>query len=95
VTTPGTPTRRRFLSASGRWAGTPACIQVVRSAAETITAVQRAYDAGRRTTVRGGGHCYENFSAGNDGGVLIDLSGLDHWDPHNVCNHAQSIVAPA
>ncbi|HEY9242576.1 MAG TPA: FAD-binding oxidoreductase [Streptosporangiaceae bacterium] len=131
MTTSGTPSRRRFLSASGllagagvlggagsrrsaehrsqaapapaetpdytrlppiypddpryptmrmgfnrRWVGAPAYIQVVRSAAETVAAVQRAHDAGRRITVRGGGHCYENFSAGNDGGVLIDLSGM-------------------
>ena len=59
-----------------RWAGAPAYIQVVRSAAETVTAVQRACDAGKRITVRGGGHCYENFSAGNNGGVIIDLSGM-------------------
>ena len=49
---------------------------MVRSAAETVAAVQRAHDAGLRITVRGGGHCYENFSAGNDGGVIIDLSGM-------------------
>ena len=59
-----------------RWAGTPAYIQVTRSAAETVAAVQRAYDAGLRITARGGGHCYEDFSAGNDGGVIIDLSGM-------------------
>ena len=59
-----------------RWVGTPAYIQVVRSAAETVAAVQRAYDAGLRITARGGGHCYEDFSAGNDGGVIIDLSGM-------------------
>ncbi len=74
------PKDPRYLTMSmgfnRRWAGTPGYIQVVRSAAETITAVQRAYDAGRRITVRGGGHCYENFSAGNDGGVIIDLSGM-------------------
>ncbi len=59
-----------------RWTGAPAYIQVVRSAAETVAAVQRVHDAGVRITVRGGGHCYENFSAGNDGGVIIDLSGM-------------------
>ncbi len=29
-----------------------------------------------RITVRGGGHCYENFSSGNHGGVIIDMSGM-------------------
>src|SRR3984885_5608983 len=59
-----------------RWVGSPAYIQVVRDASETVAAVQRAHDAGLRITVRGGGHCYENFSSGNDGGVIVDLSGM-------------------
>jgi FAD/FMN-containing dehydrogenase len=59
-----------------RWVGSPAYIQVVRNAGQAVAAVQRAHDAGLRITVRGGGHCYENFSSGNDGGVIIDLSGM-------------------
>jgi FAD/FMN-containing dehydrogenase len=59
-----------------RWVGGPAYIQVVRNAGQTVAAVQRAHDAGLRITVRGGGHCYENFSSGNYGGVIIDLSGM-------------------
>jgi FAD/FMN-containing dehydrogenase len=59
-----------------RWVGSPAYIQVVRSPAEALAAVQRALDRGLRITVRGGGHCYENFSSGNHGGVIIDLSGM-------------------
>ncbi len=59
-----------------RWVGSPAYIQVVRNAGETVAAVQRAHDAGLRITVRGGGHCYENFSSGNHGGVIIDMSGM-------------------
>jgi FAD/FMN-containing dehydrogenase len=58
-----------------RWVGSPAYIQVVQNAAQTVQAVQRAHSAGLRITVRGGGHCYENFSAGNHGGVIIDMSG--------------------
>ena len=34
------------------------------------------YDAGLRITVRSGGHCYENWSSGNYGGVIIDLSNM-------------------
>jgi FAD/FMN-containing dehydrogenase len=66
-----------------RWVGSPAYIQVVRDARQVVAAVQRAWDAGLRITVRGGGHCYENFSAGNHGGVIIDLSGMQgvHRDP--------------
>ena len=29
---------------------------------------------GLRVTVRGGGHCYEDFVSGNPGGVIIDMS---------------------
>jgi hypothetical protein len=59
-----------------RWVGSPAYIQVVQNARQTVQAVQRAHDAGLRITVRGGGHCYENFSSGNHGGVIIDMSGM-------------------
>jgi FAD/FMN-containing dehydrogenase len=59
-----------------RWVGSPAYIQVTENAAQVVRAVQAALDARRRITVRGGGHCYENFSSGNDGGVIIDLSGM-------------------
>lgn len=37
-------------------------------------ALQHAVDNDLRVTVRGGGHCYENFVSGNDGGVIIDLT---------------------
>jgi hypothetical protein len=59
-----------------RWVGSPAYIQVVENARQTVQAVQRAHDAGLRITVRGGGHCYENFSSGNHGGVIIDMGGM-------------------
>ena len=59
-----------------RWVGAPAYVQLVNNAHETVQAVQRALDAHLRITVRGGGHCYENFSSGNYGGVIIDLSNM-------------------
>jgi FAD/FMN-containing dehydrogenase len=59
-----------------RWVGSPAYIQIVSNARQAVLAVQRAHDAGLRITVRGGGHCYENFSAGNHGGAIIDMSGM-------------------
>ena len=59
-----------------RWTGSPTYIQVVRSPAEALSAVQAALRARRRITVRGGGHCYENFVSANDGGIIIDLSGM-------------------
>jgi FAD/FMN-containing dehydrogenase len=66
-----------------RWVGSPAYIQLVSNARQTVQVVQRAHDAGLRITVRSGGHCYENFSSGNHGGVIIDLSGMQgvYLDP--------------
>jgi FAD/FMN-containing dehydrogenase len=61
-----------------RWVGAPAYIQLVNNASDTVQAVQRALDAGLRITVRGGGHCYEDFSSGNYGGVIIDLSNMQN-----------------
>jgi FAD/FMN-containing dehydrogenase len=59
-----------------RWVGSPAYVQVICSARQAVHAVQQAVDAGLRITVRGGGHCDENFSAGNDGGAIMDMSGM-------------------
>jgi hypothetical protein len=56
-----------------RWVGTPRYVQVCSSTDEVVRAVQEATDAGLRVTVRGGGHCYEDFVSGNDGGVIVDL----------------------
>jgi hypothetical protein len=71
-----------------RWVGAPAYIQLVNNADDTIQAVQQALDRRLRITVRGGGHCYENFSSGNYGGVIIDLSNMQdvYMDrPGRVC----------
>jgi FAD/FMN-containing dehydrogenase len=57
-----------------RWVGTPAYVAVCGDTAQVVSEVQRALDSGRRITVRGGGHCYEDFVSNNDGGVIINLS---------------------
>jgi FAD/FMN-containing dehydrogenase len=60
-----------------RWVGKPAYIQVVGSTGDVIAAVREAQRRGLRITVRGGGHCYEDFVSGNPGGVIIDMSQMD------------------
>lgn len=60
-----------------RWVGSPEYIQVCGSTDEVVRTVQEAVDRNLRITVRGGGHCYENFSAGNHGGVILDLAPLN------------------
>jgi len=57
-----------------RWVGRPAYIQVVGSTGQVVDAVREAVRDRLRITVRGGGHCYEDFVSGNRGGVIIDLS---------------------
>jgi FAD binding domain/Berberine and berberine like len=59
-----------------RWVGAPAYVQLVNNAGDVVDAVQRAFDRRLRITVRSGGHCYEDFSSGNYGGVIVDLSNM-------------------
>jgi hypothetical protein len=65
------------LGFNPRWVGTPKYIQLCGDTAQVVAAVQQALDEGLRITVRGGGHCYENFVSGNEGGVIIDLSPMN------------------
>jgi FAD/FMN-containing dehydrogenase len=60
-----------------RWAGAPETIAVCHTDDEVAGALQWAMDHGRRPTVRGGGHCYEDFVSANDGGVIIHLSPMN------------------
>ena len=60
-----------------RWVGQPAYVTVCRDTKQVVQAVQQAVDDGRRITVRGGGHCYEDFVSQNDDGVIIDLSPMN------------------
>ncbi|MDX6464263.1 MAG: hypothetical protein QOE55_7960 [Acidobacteriaceae bacterium] len=58
----------------------PGRIAICTTPAQVRQALQSAVHDGVRPTVRSGGHCYENFSANNPGGVLIDLSLLNTVD---------------
>lgn len=60
-----------------RFVGEPAYIQLCATPEHVRGAVQEAVDAGKRITVRGGGHCYEGFVSDNLGGAIIDLSPLN------------------
>ena len=57
-----------------RWVGQPSYVAICDTTDRVVQAVQQALDDERRITVRGGGHCYEDFVSRNDGGVIIDLS---------------------
>ena len=72
------PSDRRYHTLSKgfnqRWVGAPAYIQVVGDTSQVVSTVREAVRRGLRITVRGGGHCYEDFVSGNHGGVIIDMS---------------------
>lgn len=60
-----------------RWVGNPDFVQIVGDTEQVRQVVQAAVSDNRSITVRGGGHCYENFVCANDGGVIIDLAELN------------------
>lgn len=60
-----------------RFTGRPRYVELCGDTAQVRAAVQKALDKGLRITVRGGGHCYEDFVSGNVGGVIIDLSPMN------------------
>jgi FAD/FMN-containing dehydrogenase len=49
-------------------------IEVCDCADDVAVALERAVSEGLRPTVRSGGHCYEDFTYNNPGGVVIDMS---------------------
>jgi len=55
--------------------GTPACVLQPRNTGDVRAGVRFAARAGLELSVRGGGHGFPRFGT-NDGGVVIDLSGL-------------------
>ena len=61
-----------------RWpasaADAPDSVELCENAEDVAAVVQRIVDAGRRPTVRSGGHCYEDFVVNNPGGSIVDLS---------------------
>jgi FAD/FMN-containing dehydrogenase len=49
----------------------------VGSTSQVVDTLREAVRRGLRITVRGGGHCYEDFVSGNEGGVIIDMSQMN------------------
>jgi FAD/FMN-containing dehydrogenase len=60
-----------------RWIADPSYVQLCSSPRDVVEGVDAAVAAGLRTTLRGGGHCYENFVYGNDRGVILDLTPMN------------------
>ncbi|MGV9311150.1 FAD-binding oxidoreductase [Streptomyces sp. NPDC003691] len=66
-----------------RWVATPEKVRMVTTAAQAETAVREAVTAGKRLTVRSGGHCYEDFVFNSQVQVVVDLSAMNqvYFDP--------------
>ncbi|ALG15074.1 FAD-linked oxidase [Kibdelosporangium phytohabitans] len=57
-----------------RWIGRPQSVQLVGSTAQTVTVVQQAVREGKRLSVHGGGHCFEDFVYNADVQLVVDMS---------------------
>ncbi|WP_186768076.1 FAD-dependent oxidoreductase [Streptomyces qinzhouensis] len=66
-----------------RWVAAPEKVRLVTTTAQAETAVREAVTAGKRLTVRSGGHCYEDFVFNNQVQVVVDMSGMNqvYFDP--------------
>ncbi len=63
--------------ANQRWTARPESVRLVSSGEQVREAVQQAVDAGKRLTVRGGGHCYEDFVFNDAVETVLDLSEMN------------------
>jgi hypothetical protein len=57
-----------------RFAARPDYVKMIRSTADAVAAVQAAVDAGKRISVRSGGHCFSDFVCNSDVEAILDLS---------------------
>ncbi|MEX5635128.1 FAD-binding oxidoreductase [Parafrankia sp. FMc2] len=66
-----------------RWTARPGAVRLVATTDQVRNAVQQAVDARSRVTVRGGGHCYEDFVFNSEVETVIDLSEMTgvRYDP--------------
>lgn len=66
-----------------RWVAKPDSVKLVGTTGQVLRAVQEAVMAGKRITMRSGGHCYADFVYNGETQVIIDLSPMDavSYDP--------------
>ncbi|EDY48985.1 oxidoreductase [Streptomyces clavuligerus] len=66
-----------------RWVANPDRVVLVTNPHQAARVVQETVSAGKRFTVRSGGHCYEDFVYSKDVQVVIDLSNMNKvgFDP--------------
>ncbi|MFB6888076.1 FAD-binding oxidoreductase [Kitasatospora sp. NPDC056327] len=57
-----------------RWEARPEGVRLPRTTAQVVRAVQDAADKRQRLTVRGGGHCYEDFVYNPEVEIVVDMN---------------------
>ncbi|MEU1054393.1 FAD-binding oxidoreductase [Streptomyces sp. NPDC005876] len=60
-----------------RFVADPDRVVLPRTTEQVVDAVQRAVDEGKRISIRGGGHCFEDFVFHSDTRVVIDMRLMD------------------
>jgi hypothetical protein len=60
-----------------RWTASPDRVHLVSTTEQVVGVVAEAAAAGRRVSVRSGGHCYEDFTYNPDVDVVIDMSEMN------------------
>ncbi|MFJ1735809.1 FAD-binding oxidoreductase [Streptomyces sp. NPDC088254] len=63
---------------NNRYVGSPEAVQIVDDVSQVAGVVQAAVTAGKRLTVRSGGHCLEDFVFNPEVQVVLDLSQLNN-----------------
>ncbi|WP_256863049.1 FAD-dependent oxidoreductase [Microbispora sp. GKU 823] len=75
VITPEDPRYESMLRGMNhRFVARPDYVRVTSTTEQVVAAVGEAVAAGKRVTVRSGGHCFEDFTASPDVEVLLDMS---------------------
>ena len=77
-----------------RWVAAPESVRLVTCSDQVLQIVQQAATAGKRVTVRSGGHCYCDFVSNAETQVIIDLSGM-HAITYDTTRNAFSVEAGA
>lgn len=84
VVKPGDPRYEMLTTGNNqRFVARPDYIKMVRSTADAERALRDAVRAGKRVSVRSGGHCFADFAAHPETEVIIDFSEMTHvgYDP--------------
>jgi hypothetical protein len=69
-----------------RWRASPESVRIVSSTEQVVQAVQEAVRAGKRLSVKGGGHCYADFVFHPEVRVIIDMSEMNNVSFDSACS---------